>query len=198
MDCGITATQEVAHAAALGMDVVVTDHHLPGAELPACPVVHPSVCGYPGELCATGVAFKLCQALWRRPARDPAELERELDIVALATVADLVPLVGENRTLVRHGLRAIAGARPPRLRALMRVAGVDPQSVTETTLGFALAPRINAAGRLYRADAGLELMLTERRGPRARDGRASSTRSTPSASRSRRRSSSTPSAGSPS
>ena len=161
VDCGITATAEVAHAAGLGMDVVVTDHHLPGAELPDCPIVHPSVCGYPADLCATGVAFKLAQALWSAAARDPAGLERELDIVALATVADLVPLVGENRTLVRRGLRAIAGARRPGLRALMRVAGVDPQSVNEVTLGFALAPRINAAGRLYRADAGLELMLTE-------------------------------------
>ena len=161
VDCGITATEEVAHAVSLGMDVVVTDHHLPGAELPGCPVVHPSVCGYPAELCATGVALKLAQAVWAAAGRDPAGLERELDIVALATVADLVPLVGENRTLVRRGLRAIAGARRPGLRALMRVAGVDPQSVNETTLGFALAPRINAAGRLYRADAGLELMLTE-------------------------------------
>ena len=160
VDCGITATAEVAHGRRLGMDVIVTDHHLPGPELPACPVVHPAVGGYPAELCATGVAYKVAQALWTATGRDPSELERELDIVALATVADLVPLVGENRSLVRQGLRAIAGARRPGLRALMRVAGVDPQSVTETTLGFGLAPRINAAGRLYRADAGLELMLT--------------------------------------
>ena len=160
VDCGITATAEVDHARRLGMDVIVTDHHLPGPALPACPVVHPAVGGYPAELCATGVAYKVAQALWAATGRDVAELERELDIVALATVADLVPLVGENRTLVRRGLRALAGARRPGLRALMRVAGVDPQSVTETTLGFALAPRINAAGRLYRADAGLELMLT--------------------------------------
>ena len=160
VDCGITATAEVELALELGMEVVVTDHHLPGSELPRCPIVHPAVGGYPADLCATGVAFKLAQALWTAAGRDPVELERELDIVALATVADLVPLVGENRTLVRRGLRAIAGAGRPGLRALMRVAGVDPQSVTETTLGFALAPRINAAGRLYRADAGLELMLT--------------------------------------
>jgi single-stranded-DNA-specific exonuclease len=160
VDCGITATAQVAHARRLGLDVVVTDHHLPGPELPDCPIVHPGVGGYPAELCATGVAFKLAQALFRAAGEDPARLDRELDIVALATVADLVPLVGENRTLVRRGLRALAGARRPGLRALMRVAGVDPQSVTETTLGFALAPRINAAGRLYRADAGLELMLT--------------------------------------
>ncbi len=159
-DCGITACAEVARARELGMDMVVTDHHRPGEELPACPVVHPEVCGYPAELCATGVAFKFAQALYGAAERDVAELERELDLVALATVADLVPLVGENRALVKQGLRAIAGTSRPGLRALLRVAAVDPQSVTEQTLGFALAPRINAAGRLYRADAALELVLT--------------------------------------
>jgi single-stranded-DNA-specific exonuclease len=159
-DCGITACAEVARARELGMDMVVTDHHRPGAELPGCPIVHPEVGGYPAELCATGVAYKFAQALYRAAERDPAELERELDLVALATVADLVPLVGENRTLVKQGLRAIAGTSRPGLRALLRVTAVDPQSVTEQTLGFALAPRINAAGRLYRADAALELVLT--------------------------------------
>jgi single-stranded-DNA-specific exonuclease len=161
VDCGIGAVDEVAAARALGLDVVVTDHHRPGDELPDCPIVHPALGGYPcEELCATGVALKLSQALFSRAGRDPAELDEELDIVALATVADLVPLQGENRALVKRGLKALAGARRPGLRALMRVAGVDPQSVTEQTLGFALGPRINAAGRLYRADAGLELLLT--------------------------------------
>ena len=160
-DCGITACEEVERALALGMEVVVTDHHRPGPQLPRCPVVHPGVCGYPVDLCATGVAYKLALAVHAAAGRDPAGLEPELDLVALATVADLVPLVGENRTLVRRGLREIAGASRAGLRALLRVAGVDPQSVTEQTLGFALAPRINAAGRLYRADAGLELLLTE-------------------------------------
>ena len=159
-DCGITACAEVARARDLGLDMIVTDHHRPGAELPSCPIVHPSVGGYPAELCATGVAYKLAQAIHRKAGRDPAELESQLDLVALATVADLVPLEGENRALVKHGLRAIAGTSRPGLRALLRVAGVDPQSVTEQTLGFALAPRINAAGRLYRADAALELLLT--------------------------------------
>jgi single-stranded-DNA-specific exonuclease len=162
VDCGIGAVEEVAHAHTLGMDVIVTDHHRPGDQLPDCPIVHPVVCGYPCEdLCATGVAYKLAQALFVAARRDPAALERELDIVALATVADLVPLRGENRTLVRSGLRALHGTRRLGLRELMRVAGVDPQSVTEQTLGFGLAPRINAAGRLYRADASLELMLTD-------------------------------------
>jgi single-stranded-DNA-specific exonuclease len=161
VDCGIGSVEEVELARSLGMDVLVTDHHRPGEKLPDCPIVHPVICGYPcEELCATGVAYKLARALFTGADKDPDLLERELDIVALATVADLVPLRGENRTLVRAGLRALHGARRPGLRELLRVAGVDPQSVTEQTLGFGLAPRINAAGRLYRADAGLELMLT--------------------------------------
>jgi single-stranded-DNA-specific exonuclease len=161
VDCGIGAVQQVAAARALGMDVVVTDHHRPGAELPNCPIVHPALCGYPcEELCATGVALKLAQALFSAAGLEPDELDVELDLVALATVADLVPLRGENRSLVRMGLKVLGGAQRLGLRALMRVAGVDPQSVTEQTLGFVLGPRINAAGRLYRADAGLELLLT--------------------------------------
>jgi single-stranded-DNA-specific exonuclease len=161
-DCGIGAIEEVALARKLGMDVVITDHHRPGDRLPDCPVVHPAVCGYPcPELCATGVVYKLCQALYRVSGRDPCELEDELDLVALATVADVVPLLGENRALVRNGLRALAATARPGLRALMTVAGAEPQSVKEHTIAFVLAPRINAAGRLYRADAALELLLTE-------------------------------------
>jgi single-stranded-DNA-specific exonuclease len=161
VDCGIGAVEEVAAARALGIDVVVTDHHRPAGALPECPIVHPALCGYPcEELCATGVALKVAQALYSAAGLDAASLDVELDVVALATVADLVPLRGENRALVRRGLKVLAGAQRPGLQALMRVAGIDPQSVTEQTLGFALAPRINAAGRLYRPDAGLELLLT--------------------------------------
>jgi single-stranded-DNA-specific exonuclease len=141
--------------------VIVSDHHRPGAELPACPIVHPALCGYPfPDLCATSVVFKLCEALFELAGRDRAELENQLDLVALATIADVVPLVGENRTLAKRGLQALAATARPGLRALMRVAGVEPQSVREHTVGFGLAPRINAAGRLYRADAALELLLT--------------------------------------
>ncbi len=163
-DCAITAVEEVAAALALGMEVVVTDHHTPRADgvLPAAPIVHPVVCGYPCvDLCATGVAYKLAQGLWAAAGRDPRGLEEDLDLVALATVADVVPLVGENRTFVRRGLRALASTGKPGLRALMAVARVDGAHVNERALGFALAPRLNAAGRLYRADAGLELILTE-------------------------------------
>jgi single-stranded-DNA-specific exonuclease len=163
-DCAITAVEEVALARAAGMDVVVTDHHQPRADgvLPDAPIVHPSLCGYPcADLCATGVAYKLAAALLAAAGHDPALADEDLDLVALATVADCVPLAGENRRLVREGLRALAATRKPGLRALMRVARADPGALDARAIGFRLAPRINAAGRLYRADAGLELMLTE-------------------------------------
>ncbi len=165
-DCAITAVEEVRAARELGMAVVVTDHHSPRADgqLPSAPIVHPALCGYPcPELCATAVAYKLAQALLEAGGRDATRLTRDLDLVALATVADVVPLRGENRTLVRRGLRALAGTAKPGLRALMAVAGVDPARIGERAIGFALAPRLNAAGRLYRADAGLELLLTDDR-----------------------------------
>ncbi len=163
VDCAITAVEEVAAARALGMEVVVTDHHAPRADgvLPRAPIVHPGLCDYPcRDLCATAVAYKLAQALCEAAGRDPREPEQDLDLVALATVADVVPLLGENRALVRRGLRALAGTDKPGLRALMAVAGVDAAKVDERSVAFALAPRLNAAGRLYRADAGLELILT--------------------------------------
>jgi single-stranded-DNA-specific exonuclease len=163
-DCAITAVEEVALAQELGMDVVVSDHHAPRADgmLPHAPIVHPAVCGYPfRELCATAVAYKLAQAVFAAAGRDADELRNDLDLVALATIADVVPLLGENRALVRRGLRALAGTGKPGLRALMSVAGIDPARINERAVGFALAPRLNAAGRLYRADAALELILTQ-------------------------------------
>jgi single-stranded-DNA-specific exonuclease len=158
VDCGITAVDEVARATAAGLDVVVTDHHSPRADgaLPDCPIVHPAVCGYPcPELCGTAVAFKLAEALGAPTARE------DIELVALATVADLVPLRGENRRLVREGLSALANTAKPGLRALMAVARVDPSGIDAHALGFRLGPRINAAGRIRRADAGLELLLTD-------------------------------------
>ena len=165
-DCGVTAVEEAAAAQALGMDVVVSDHHSPRADgvLPKAPLVHPALCGYPcPDLCAAGVAYKLAQALFAAVGRNPRELERDLDLVALATIADVVALRGENRTLVRRGLQALAATSKPGLRALMAVAGVDRAKLGERAVAFALAPRLKAAGRLYRADAGLELVLTEDR-----------------------------------
>jgi single-stranded-DNA-specific exonuclease len=158
VDCAITAVEEVARARAAGLEVVVTDHHSPRADglLPDAPIVHPGVCGYPcPDICGTAVAFKLAQALGAPTA------DEDIELVALATVADVVPLRGENRRLVREGLRALANTAKPGLRALMSVARVDPSGLDAGALGFRLGPRINAAGRVRRADAGLELLLTE-------------------------------------
>jgi single-stranded-DNA-specific exonuclease len=160
VDCGIGCAGEVEAAHRAGMEVIVTDHHQPPEVLPDCPILHPVLSGYPcAELCATGVAYKLAAAL-----RGPDAVARDRDLVALATVADLVPLRGENRALVRRGLAEARRARRPGLRALMAVAGVRPERLDEGDVAFRLAPRINAAGRLYRADAGVELMLTSDEG----------------------------------
>jgi single-stranded-DNA-specific exonuclease len=159
VDCGITAVEEVAHAHALGLQVVVTDHHRPAETWPDCPVVAPLKGDYPFTgLCGTGVVWKLAQALL---GTDHPFLEKHLDLVALATVADVVPLVDENRGLALLGLRRIAQTQKVGLRALMRCAGVDPAAVDESSIGFRLAPRINASGRLCRPEAALALLLTE-------------------------------------
>lgn len=158
VDCGITCASEVALAQELGVEVIVTDHHQPGEQLPDCPILHPEVSGYPFKaLCGTAVAWKLACAL------RGAEAVSDLDLVALATVADVVPLIGENRALVKRGLAEIRRAQRPGMRALLEAAKCEPERLDEGDLGFRLAPRINAAGRLYRADAGVELFLTEDR-----------------------------------
>ena len=160
VDCGITAVAEVEHARSLGLEVVVTDHHRPAeGGFPACAVIAPLKGDYAfSGLCGTAVVWKLAQALL---GPDHPFLERHLDVVALATVADVVPLVDENRALALLGLRRLAQTQKPGLRALMRVAGVDPAAVDESSIGFRLAPRINASGRLCRPEAALALLLTE-------------------------------------
>jgi single-stranded-DNA-specific exonuclease len=162
VDCGITATAEVAAAKELGLAVVVSDHHRPAEELPDCPLVGPyRESDYPfGELCGTGVVFKLGQALLGARSEP---LFRHLDLVAVATIADVVPLVDENRGLAIAGLRALASTQKPGLRELMKVARVDPAAVDASSVGFRLAPRLNAAGRLGHPEAALELLLTDDR-----------------------------------
>jgi single-stranded-DNA-specific exonuclease len=159
VDCGVSAVEEVTHARGLGLDVVVTDHHRPGTELPDCPVVGPYRGEYPfRELCGTGVVWKLGEALLGTGSE---ALARHLDLVAVATVADVVPLLDENRGLAVAGLRALARTQKPGLRELMRSARVDPAAVDAGAIGFRLAPRLNAAGRLCRPEAALALLLTE-------------------------------------
>ncbi len=157
VDCGITAVEEIAQARALGLEVVVTDHHRPGDRLPECPLVvtRPSEYPFP-ELCGTGVVYKLAEALV-----GGEQLVEDLDLVGLATIADVVPLVDENRGLAAAGLRRLARTGKPGLQALMRSASVDPATVDAGAVGFRLAPRINAAGRLGHPGTALELLLTD-------------------------------------
>ena len=165
LDCGTTAVEAVAAARASGIDVIVVDHHLPGPVRPdAAALVNPrrpeSTYPFP-DLSATGLAFKLALALapaLGKPAGAPWHF---LDLVALATVADLVPLVGENRILVRLGLKLIGASRSAGLAALVTTAGLGTKPIRAVHLGFALAPRLNAAGRVGDAGDGLRLLLTE-------------------------------------
>jgi single-stranded-DNA-specific exonuclease len=149
----------------MGLDVVVTDHHSPGEELPtALAVLNPGRVDsrYPcPNLCGAGVVFKLCQGLAEATGVHEEELHPFLDLVGLATVADLVPLQGENRILARYGLRALARTRKPGLRALMSQAGIPREGLSAGHIGFGLAPRLNAMGRLGEAQDGLRLLLTE-------------------------------------
>jgi single-stranded-DNA-specific exonuclease len=164
VDCGVTAVAEVALARELGIEVVVTDHHRPGEQLPDCSVVHPDLVGDgdPGDaLCAAGVVLHLARALRARVGLDPRGDEEDRDLAGLATVCDMVTLAGENRHIARSGLEALGRTRRPGLRALMRVADLEPGDLDARTASFRLGPRINAAGRLHRADAALELLLTE-------------------------------------
>ncbi len=163
-DCGITAVDAVASATAAGYRVIVTDHHLPGATLPPADViVNPQQAHDDsglGMLCGTGVVFKLVQALVE-PLSLPAALPHHLlDYVALATVADVVPLVGENRSLVKHGLRVLAETRWPGLRALLDRTKLVGE-LRAGQVGFILAPRLNAVGRIANARDGLRLLLTD-------------------------------------
>lgn len=164
-DCGITAVDAVRNARAAGRDVIVTDHHLPGAELPpATAVLDPKRPDCPSadkDLCGTGVAFKLAQALCGALGLSPNLPLHCLDYVALATVADVVPLTGENRILVRHGLKILADSRWVGLRALVETAGLAGKPLRAGHVGFILGPRLNAAGRIGDARDGLKLLLSD-------------------------------------
>lgn len=166
-DCGMTAVEAIDAANEAGLDVIVTDHHRPGLRLPAARAIvnpHRADSEYPFDgLTGVGVAFKLLTALHRRAGRPAGSLNRHLDLVAIGTIADRGPLVGENRTLVRAGLRVLARTRNRGLWALMAAARVTPldDRVPAEDVAFQLAPRLNAAGRVGAAEEGLRLLLTE-------------------------------------
>jgi single-stranded-DNA-specific exonuclease len=166
VDCGISNAIEIAEAKALGLDVIVTDHHHPPVELPAAlAVVNPKQadCPYPAkQLVGVGIAFKLVQALVKAGLPLGEVRGRDLlDVVALGTVADMGPLLGENRVLVKAGLEAINSSQRPGLKALINVAGLVQGRITAADIGYMLAPRLNAAGRLDDAVLAYRLLLAE-------------------------------------
>lgn len=165
-DCGIMAHATVAAAAREGIDVVVTDHHTPPAQLPPAIAVlnpHRPDCGYPERvLCGAGVAFKLLHALYERRGRAVKDLYKYLDLVAIPTVADLVPLSGENRVLARFGLKVLQRTPNPGLRALLRVSGLrGDRPINAGQIAFVLGPRLNAVGRMGEAMRGVRLLLSD-------------------------------------
>jgi single-stranded-DNA-specific exonuclease len=164
VDTGVTAVQEVEFARSLGIECILTDHHEPGEVLPrAVALVNPKQkdCSYSGgELSGVGVAFKLAQALYRRLQQDESELEEHLDLVALGTSADIVPLVGENRILTKFGIRQISRTTKPGLKSLTFVSGLMGKEIGTGQVVFILAPRINAIGRLGDAQLAIKLLTT--------------------------------------
>jgi single-stranded-DNA-specific exonuclease len=165
-DCGVVAHEAVRRACSLGIDVIVTDHHTPGPTLPECvAVVDPNRadCPYPDKsLAGVGVAWKVCCAVAEAVGFPVDRLQAFLDLVAVATVADLAPLTGENRALVRWGLRVLPQTPNPGLRALLRTTGLAGKGeITAAQVGYVLAPRINAVGRMGEALNGVRLLLTD-------------------------------------
>lgn len=169
VDTGIRAAQVVRRAAELGIDVIITDHHLPEAELPpAVAVLNPNRpdCAYPEKnLCGVGVAFKLVHGLLANMNWPPAKFHRVMEsflkLVAIGTVADVTPLTGENRIIVKHGLRGLRTVKNPGLRALLDVSGFQGDNIPSASqIAFRVAPRINAAGRMASANDVIELFLT--------------------------------------
>lgn len=159
VDTGISAVEEIAYARVLGLDVVVTDHHEPPERLPdATAIINPKKpgCPYPfKQLAGAGVALKLAQALLGRVP------EEWMDIAAIGTVGDLMPLTDENRIIVKHGLKRMSTSTYAGIKALLEVSGIDKGPVTAGNIGFSLAPRINASGRLDSADDAVELLITD-------------------------------------
>lgn len=165
VDCGTASCEEIAKLGSEGIDVVVIDHHEPGpgGRPDCCAFVNPKSPAATEDfsyLCAAGVAFKLAHAMLKRRPLEDFDLRGLLELVALATISDIVPLVGENRTLVRQGLRRLPGTLNPGLRALQEIAGLNGQA-TSMDVGFRLGPRINAAGRMDKPEDAIKTLLTD-------------------------------------
>jgi len=160
VDCGTSAVAEIAALQKEGVDVLVFDHHEAAAEFPPCvALVNPKLGDDFHYLCSAGVVFKACHALLKRRPIPGFDLREHLDLVALGTIADIVPLTGENRILVHHGLKQMAESNSIGLQALLDITGVK-EPISPSDVGYRLGPRLNAAGRLGTAEAALDLLLT--------------------------------------
>ena len=163
-DCGTSALAPIRELNAWGVDVIVTDHHLPGGPLPESFAIlnprKPGCTSIDKDLCAAGVAYKLAIAVTQAMGKSPNPVLNMLDLVALATIADVAPLRGENRVFARHGLSVMHETKNVGLRALIRASGLDKKPITSGRVGFILAPRLNAAGRVDSALKGVELLLS--------------------------------------
>jgi len=165
VDCGITAVEAIDYANSIGLELIVTDHHEPGEGMPeAVSILNPKQPGdeYPEkELAGIGVAFKLCQGLSLRLECDPDQLFKHLDLVAVGSIADIVPLLGENRVFAKFGLELLQSSTKPGIQALIDSAGLRDKALTSGQVVFSMAPRINAVGRMGDAVRGVKLFLTD-------------------------------------
>lgn len=165
VDCGIRSLKEADFAHEIGLDLIISDHHNPGKEIPtAIAVIDPKKPGdmYPEkELAGVGLAYKIIEALNKEQSNPVVDHHEFLDLVAIGTVADLAPLVGENRHLVRKGLKYIRRPHRQGIMSLIGVTGLNSRQISATDIGFALGPRLNAAGRLESAEAALNLLLSQ-------------------------------------
>lgn len=164
VDCGITSEKEVRYCHEIGIDIIVTDHHAVPSDMPDCPVINPkrSDCSYPCDfLAGCGIAFKMAQAVQRKAGLDSSVLNRVLDIVAIGTVGDIVPLVDENRTIVKYGIRQLKKYENPGISALADRVLKNSSEILSENISFGLVPHLNAAGRLETAETGVRLFLAE-------------------------------------
>ena len=163
VDCGSVSCEEVAHAQELGMEVVVTDHHTVSDRIADCPVINPAQpdCTYPFPyLAGCGVAFKVCQAIISVTGLPKSILTRTLDMVAIGTIGDIVPLIDENRTLVKYGLRTINTGERKNLRKLIEAVSLHPGKITAENVSFVIVPHLNAAGRMEHARVAVDMILS--------------------------------------
>lgn len=163
VDCGISAVDETAYAREIGLKLIITDHHMPGDQLPDTVVVNPKQpgCNYPfKELSGCGVAFKLAQALQKKMQLPKSQLTKLLDLVALATVCDVVPIRDENRTLVKYGIERMKRTQRPGLQALIEALSISKENIGVRELGFRIGPHFNASGRIDDARMGVQLLVT--------------------------------------